>query len=210
MQSLIFSHTDECVCMCDRLFCDCALTSVYVLSILYTCIVCHNYYYPLFRGEVKSECWLVLTDSSLQCHDRHPAGVTRKPLVCFSWTDPQSLVVVVRNVDSRPISYVSSTKHQHLMFAVEQHSAAEGVKRGVFITEALEEKEEWIVAIESAIMRSSGVVDSSSSTESSAAAASLRSGVTVTPVSRTQRLARKRSRPASTPCTTSSPDSSVI
>lgn len=165
---------------------------------------CHLLCCPC-RGELKSECWLVLTDSSLQCFDRHPAGVTRKPLNLFRWTDPQNLVVVIRKVDPRPISYVTSTKHQHLMFAVEQHSMAEGVKRAVFIAAALEEKDEWIAAIESAITRNSGVLSGSTSDVTATP-----SSLTVTPVSRRRKMAPRKSRPVSTACTTSSPDSSII
>ena len=150
---------------------------------------------------MKSECWLVLTESSLKCYDRHPAGITRKPLNSFCWTDPHSLVVVLHKVDPQFISYMSPSKHQHLLFSVEQHSMS-GVKRAVFVAATSKEKDEWVTAIESAIMRRSGVVGSSSGEK-----LPLRSGVFVTPVRSSRRLA---TRPASTVCSTSSPDSSVV
>ena len=155
------------------------------------------------RGEVKAECWLVLTESSLNCHDRHPAGVTRKPLSSFCWTDPQNLVVVVGKVDSRPSPYMSPSRNQHL-FAVEQHSTA-GVKRSVFVTETRREKEEWMEAVESAITRNSGVLGGQSDKRSPPS----RSGVSVTPISRTRRPGN-RARPVTTSSVTSSPDSSVV
>ena len=153
------------------------------------------------RGEVKSECWLVLTESSLQCYDRHPFGVTRKPLNSFCWTDPQNLVVVLNNVDSRSIFYMSPAKHQHLLFAIEQHSMS-GVQRAVFIAASLEEKEDWVTAIESAITRNSGVIGEGSNKKSP-----IKSGAMVTPVRSSPRLA---ARPVSMACTTSSPNSSII
>ena len=159
----------------------------------------------LFRGEVKSECWLVLTESSLSCFDRHPAGITRKPLSSFCWTDPQNLVVVLRRVHAPPSPYMSPSRNQHL-FAVEQHSAS-GVKHSVFVTDTLREKQEWVEAVESAITRNSGVL---AGDPSDTPAAPPRSGVVVTPVSRTKRSA-VRHRPASTACAaSSSPDSSAV
>ena len=161
-----------------------------------------------YRGEVKSECWLVLTESSLSCYDRHPAGVTRKPLSSFCWTDPQNLVVVLSKVDSRPSPYMSPSRNQH-QFAVEQHSAS-GAKRAVFVTETWKEKQEWIRVVEETISRNSGVLGGEPSrgrappTRSSVASAA-------TPTSRPPRRAASRSRPASTTaCTTSSPDSSAV
>lgn len=150
---------------------------------------CTLYYTFSLRGELKSECWLVLTDLSLKCYDRHPAGVTRKPLNSFSWADPKNLVVVLRKVDYCPFTYVSQTKHQHLLFAVEQHSVV-GVQRAVFIAASVEEKKEWTAAIESAIMKESALPQKSS----------------VTPVKSSSRLS---TRPA-TVCTTSTFDSSVV
>ena len=141
---------------------------------------------------MKSECWLVLSDTSLQCYDRHPAGITRKPLNSFRWSDPQNLVVVLRKVDSRLVSYM---KHQELLFAVEQHSSMTGVKQGIFIAGTLAEKEEWISAIESAITRNSGVLGDTSPSKC---------GVIGTPVHSSRRLT---TRPTSTPCTT---DSSAV
>ena len=158
----------------------------------------------LCRGEVKSECWLVLTNSSLLCYDRHPAGVTRKPLNSFCWTDPNSLVVVLSKVDSRAVSY--QNKLQPLLFAVEQHSMT-GVKRAVFIAATLEEKQEWMSALESAITRNSGDLVTSTSSNSTSRGARSRPGSTVTPVRTSRRLA---TRPPSTPCITSSSDSSEV
>ena len=79
-----------------------------------------------------------------------------------------------------------------------------GVKRAIFVAGALEEKEEWIAAIELAITRNSGLIKSSEKSP-------LESGVIVTPV-RSSRSRRLASRPASTSavCTASSPDSSVV
>ena len=155
---------------------------------------------------MKCECWLVLTESSLRCYDRHPSGITRKPLSSFCWTDPQNLVVVVRKVDSHPSPYMSPSRNQHL-FSVEQHSAA-GIKRGMFVTETLKEKEEWIEAVESAITRNSGVLCGESSRKETHRPSSY--GVVATPVSTTRRYS-SRTRPASTACTAaSSPDTSAV
>ena len=87
---------------------------------------------------------------------------------------------------------MSQTKHQHLLFAVEQHSVV-GVQQGVFIATSLEEKKEWTAAIESAITKESALSQKSS-------------GANVTPVQSSSRLS---TRPA-TVCTTSSLDSSVV
>ena len=180
--------------------------------------VCFCTYYSLssctYRGEVKAECWLVLTESSLNCHDRHPAGITRKPLSSFCWTDPQNLVVVLSRVDSRPSPYMSPSRNQYL-FAVEQHSAAVGTKRAVFVTETMKEKQEWVQAVEAAISRNSGVLGGSSE-QPTGSAPSTRSSVTAVTatMTRSRRAAAavaNRPRPASTtPCTYSSPDSSVV
>ena len=165
------------------------------------------------RGELKSECWLVLTESSLSCYDRHPTGINRQPLSSFCWTDPQNLVVVLSRVDARPSPYMSPSRNQHL-FAVEQHSAG-GTKRAVFVTETWKEKQEWIGAVEAAITRNSGVlggepaVGGVPSTRSSVAA--VVTPTTTTTTTRSRRAANRPPRPASTTtCTTSSPDSSVV
>ena len=167
----------------------------------------------LYRGELKSECWLVLTESSLSCYDRHPTGINRQPLSSFCWTDPQNLVVVLSRVDARPSPYMSPSRNQHL-FAVEQHSAG-GTKRAVFVTETWKEKQEWIGAVEAAITRNSGVlggepaVGGVPSTRSSVAA--VVTPTTTTTTTRSRRAANRPPRPASTTtCTTSSPDSSVV
>lgn len=146
-----------------------------------------------FRGEVKSECWLMLTQSSLKCYDRHPSGINRKPLNSFSFNSPNSLVIVLPNVDSRPMPYMSPAKYHHLLFGMEEHSVS-GVKQAVFVAGSLEEKEEWVAAI-GAAMR--GKSESGESRQQSKKSAS------VTPVRSSQRLAGRAA-------ILSSPDSASV
>lgn len=129
----------------------------------------------------------MLTQSSLKCYDRHPSGINRKPLNSFSFNSSNSLVIVLPNVDHRPMPYMSPAKYQHLMFGMEEHSVS-GVKQAVFVAGSLEEKEEWVAAIGAAMTGKSESEESRQQSKKSP------KSVSVTPVRSSQRLAGRTAR----------------
>ena len=121
-----------------------------------------------YRGKVKTEGWLILTENTLNWYDRDPRGGMRKPAHSCTFGSPEWTLVVLPSVDKRSLPYATPNRQLDVSFGIEKIGTSSH-EEIIFITKNIQSKIEWVEAIEKALMSHSSPpqIDSAKSIPSS-------------------------------------------
>ena len=104
-----------------------------------------------YRGKVKTEGWLILTENALNWYDRDPRGGMRKPAHSCTFGSPEWTLVVLPSVDKKSLPYATPNKQLDMSFGIEKIGTSSH-EEIIFIAKNIPSKIEWVEAIEKALM----------------------------------------------------------
>ena len=104
-----------------------------------------------YRGKVKTEGWLILTENALNWYDRDPRGGMRKPAHSCTFGSPEWTLVVLPSIDKRSLPYATPNKQLDMSFGIEKIGTSSH-EEIIFIAKNIPSKIEWVEAIENALM----------------------------------------------------------
>lgn len=117
---------------------------------------------------MKTEGWLILTENTLNWYDRDPRGGMRKPAHSCTFGSPEWTLVVLPSVDKRSLPYATTNKQLDVSFGIEKIGTSSH-EEIIFVAKNIQNKIEWIEAIEKVLVSHSNPpqIDSATSIPSS-------------------------------------------
>ena len=104
-----------------------------------------------YRGKVKTEGWLILTENTLNWYDRDPLGGTRKPAHSCTFGSPEWTLVVLPSINKRSLPYAIPNKQLDESFGIEKIGVSSH-EEIIFIARNIQSKIEWVEAIEKVLV----------------------------------------------------------